>query len=199
MSVQTMMDRVFYLIGDSGRQSSNSTEVLFALNSAQRELRRQILDYKPSLLYETETGNTVAGTAEYTLTYKPLRIITVRVSGYVIPAIRKEDITDLTTTGNPIGYYMTATNKIALYPIPTEIVPYEVMAVRSATAWTEASTTEWVDEVEDGLADWAAAFIAKQPLPTMPLMIIIGNIEKELPLVGSYWGDSDYARIRTDY
>jgi len=198
MSVSSMIDKVFYTIGDSGRTEHNPAEVLYALNEANREFRKQLLQIKPSLLYETETVNTVIGTAEYTLTYQPMRIAVVRYAGRKIPAIKQEDIADLAQTGTPVAYYMSSPSKLSLYPIPNAVASVSILAVRTTTAWTDASTTGWVEEVEDGLIAYASAKILGQPLPALPITLLVQMVEDSPADVLVGYGGSDYAGIR-DY
>ena len=200
MSVATMIDKVFYAMGDSSRLKSNPVEVLFALNYANREFRKELLRVKPSLLYETETLNTVIGTKEYTLTNQPLRVAQVRYAGRLINAIKQEDVPDTMTTGTPVARYMSSPTKICLYPIPIAVAVVSVIAVRTAITWTDASVSGWVEEVEDGLVNYAAAKILGTELPSLPITLVVGMIE-DIPaaVVDGYdEGGCGYAGIR-DY
>lgn len=188
-----------YQLGDMQDAVFSPFDKLNAFNAANRYFRRLALEFKPSILNYTETQNLAVGTAAYTLTHKPNRILEIRVAGKRINSIESTSIVDLTKTGTPTNYYMSAYDTITFYPIPDAILAFSVYMVEASTDVTEASTLLWTADLVDLIVLYAVGML-KGSLDLQyirqEVRKLLGKIEPSPIGVNSYWEitqkDSDY-------
>lgn len=159
MLVSDVLLLVRYATGDMDDSKTSYYQKMNAINAANRFIRKVAFDIKPTLLETTETQNTSATTAEYTLTNIPNRIKAVRIDGDKIDPTNKDDITDLTETGKPTGYYMTAYNKITFWPIPDDTYSFSVYMVKASTDLAEGDTLPWTDDMGDVITAYASGLL----------------------------------------
>ena len=165
-----------------------------AINAANRFVRRMALELKPSILNATETGNLVAGTSEYTLTNIPNKITEVRVNGNKLAQADPQNIVNLTTTGTPLRYFVTAYNKITFHPVPDAVLPYSVRMVASSSDWDETTTIPWNSDIVDIVVAYAVGMMSGGvDLAGLKneLRKLLGQIEESSVGVSSYWAVSD--------
>jgi hypothetical protein len=190
MTGQDVINLVRYQLKDFQDVATSPFDKWNAINAGNRFVRRVALDVKPSILNATETGNLVAGTSEYTLTKVPNKITEVRVDGKIMVKTEVQSIVDLSTTGTPTHYYMTAYNKFAVWPIPDAVLAYSVRMVEASTDWNEATTIPWNTDIIDVIVAYAVGVLsgtgdpAAIRLETRKLLV---GIEESVTMVNSYW------------
>jgi len=160
MLVSDVLLLVRYAVGDMNDSNSSYYQKMVAINAANRFIRKIIFQYKSSLLNYTETQNTVAATTEYTLTHKPNRIIYVRVDGVKVDPANQADIYDLTQSGKPQRYYMSAFDKISFWPVPDAVYPFSVYMVEGSSDLTDSDTILWTADFADVMVEYAAGLLA---------------------------------------
>lgn len=165
-----------------------------AINAANRFVRRMALELKPSILNATETGNLVAGTSEYTLTNIPNKITEVRVNGNKLAQADPQNIVNLTTTGTPLRYFVTAYNKITFHPVPDAVLPYSVRMVAASSGWDETTVIPWNSDIVDIVVAYAVGSLVGSLNAAelkQELRKILGSIEESTVGVSSYWAVTD--------
>lgn len=164
-------------------------EKMNAINAANRMARKAAAKYKSSLVMVTETQNLVVGDSTYTLTHIPNKVTEVRVDGKVVKPIARESITDLTTTGTPTNYWLSAYNEITFYPVPKEVLSFDVTMVEASTDWTEATTIPWSPDLVDVIVSGAYSILTGTDVSGMikELVEMLSSVEPDSREVVGYW------------
>jgi hypothetical protein len=199
MTGQDVINLVRYQVRDYQDVQTSPFDKWNAINAGNRFIRRIALEAKPSILNATETANLVIGTSEYTLTKVPNKVTEVRVDGKTVSQVDVQSIVDLTKTGTPTVYYLSAYNKITFYPIPDAILAYSVRMVEASTDWAEATTIPWNQDIVDFIVEYAIGVLTgslNQQYIKQEVRKLLGNIEEQQIGVSSYW---DVAPKGSDY
>ena len=190
MTGQDIINLVRYQVADFQDAKTSPFDKWTAINAGNRFVRRMALEIKPSVLNATETGTTVIGTAEYTLTKVPNKVTEVRVDGKRLGVVEVQQIADLTQVGVPLSYYITAYNKVSFWPIPDSALAYSVRMVEAATEWNEATTIPWNTDIIDVIVAYAVGSLTGSLdinyIKSEIRKILIG-LEESMIGVNSYW------------
>jgi hypothetical protein len=190
MLVSDALLLVRYAVGDMDDSKTSYYQKMVALNAANRFIRKLAFEYKPSLLNYTETQNTVASTVEYTLTHKPNKIRAVRVAGTKIDPINPDIIKDLTETGKPRGYYMSAFDKVSFWPVPDAVYSFSVYMVEGSAEIADSDTLLWTPDLADVMVAYTAGLLTNTldaDSLKMDAIRYLGGIEHDSSGVVGYW------------
>lgn len=198
MTGADVLQKLNYSLDDFSDVKFSPFSKWIAINDINKVAYRVAARYKPSLITVSDSQNTVVSTAEYTLSHIPSSINSVRFDGKKIEKTDIESIYDLTTTGTPTYYYMTAYNKVSLYPVPNIIKALAVSMVEDVTEWVSATTITWNQNIVDLIVSGAATSLSGGDISFIEKAFVdlITMLEPRGSQMNGYW---DGASNRGDY
>lgn len=150
-SVSTMTSNIRVALADVEGHRFSNANILTFLNKAYRKVYSVFAHDRPELVKTVESGDTVAGTAEYSVGSGSLRrVLSLHVDSIPLSDLGQapEGEWEAGERGRPQGFYVSGWDSVTLVPAPDGVYPYRIAYVAQPSPLTDGSTT-WPDDFDD--------------------------------------------------
>lgn len=142
------------------RINYSDTEILDAINSGLRVIRRTIAEIQPEILMTTEMGTLAATQSEIELPSRPLQIIDLTAGKYKLLETNLQHVRKKVASEHPKYFYRVGLQSLKVYPKPLVETEYAVRYVEDIGELGIEDTTPILNEFDDFLIEYAAYRLA---------------------------------------
>lgn len=172
LTVKDMTARVRGRTHDEQETGYTDDTILGYINDGIRFLRRTVVSINPALIADVDIeGTQPAGQAKLILsvvetdaegnkTAMPVtvtHIAEVRADGRRLSQVDRQNISDTQVAGTPTHYYVQGFNTIGFYPVPSDDIDYEVVALGDIKELTkQEDVSPFPAELDDFLYEYVS-------------------------------------------
>lgn len=142
------------------RINYSDTEILDAINSGLRVIRRTIAEIQPELLMTTQTGTLEATHDEIELSSRPLQIIELTAGKHKLIETNLQHVRKKVSSEHPKYFYRVGLQSLKVYPTPRLETDFTVRFVEDIGELGIEDTTPILNEFDDFLIEYAAYRLA---------------------------------------
>lgn len=142
------------------RINYSDTEILDAINSGLRVIRRTIAEIQPEILMTTEMGTLAATQSEIELPSRPSQIVDLTAGKYKLLETNLQHVRKKVASEYPKYFYRVGLQSLKVYPKPLVETEYAVRYVEDIGELGIEDTTPILNEFDDFLIEYAAYRLA---------------------------------------
>ena len=161
LPIREAIRRIRVAIHDEEQRINYSdTEILDAINSGLRVIRRTIAEIQPEILVTTVMGTLAATQSEIELPSRPLQIIDLTAGKYKLLETNMQHVRKKVASEHPKYFYRVGLQSLKVYPKPLVETEYAVRYVEDIGELGIEDTAPILNEFDDFLIEYAAYRLA---------------------------------------